>query len=242
MEAATSTQSSLDLRERGAPKNGSAQFLDRRLFMRLEVWGGCRDERALAAALQAGRFQGVLYQDLQNVRGVALLSWSENPEFFAGELREFLLKEPFAHLEPRPEFAMLGRTYSSGYEADLEDWLIHRPCRVVSDPSCPWAIWYPLRRTGAFNQLSGEEQGKILREHGAIGRTFGEAGFAHDIRLASFGLDQNDNDFVIGLVGRHLYPLSATVQAMRKTRQTSSFMEKMGPFFVGRVLWQSKTF
>jgi hypothetical protein len=26
---------------------------------------------------------------------------------------------------------------------------------------------------------------------------------------------------------------------MRRTRQTSEFMEKMGPFFVGRALWQS---
>jgi len=38
---------------------------------------------------------------------------------------------------------------------------------------------------------------------------------------------------VIGLVGRDLHPLSHLVQAMRKTRQTSEFIAKMGPFFVG---------
>ena len=54
--------------------------------------------------------------------------------------------------------------------------------------------------------------------------------------LASFGIDKGDNDFVIGLIGKELFPLSACIQAMRKTRQTSEFIEKMGPFFVGYVL------
>ena len=51
-------------------------------------------------------------------------------------------------------------------------------------------------------------------------------------------MDKNDNDFVIGLMGKELYPLSACIQAMRKTRQTSTYIEKMGPFFVGRAIWQ----
>ena len=42
--------------------------------------------------------------------------------------------------------------------------------------------------------------------------------------------------FVIGLVGRELHPLSHLVQAMRRTRQTSEFIAKMGPFFIGYVL------
>jgi chlorite dismutase len=77
-----------------------------------------------------------------------------------------------------------------------------------------------------------------MREHGAIGRSYGAANLAHDIRLACHGLDANDSEFVIGLVGQDLYPLSHVVQAMRSTRQTSEFMEKMGPFFVGKVAWR----
>ena len=229
----------LDLRERGAPKNGEPQHSDRRLYIQLAAWGGCRGAQALTAALKNSRIEGVLYADLYDPQGVALIVMSESPDFFVNELRDFLLKEPFAGLCPKPEFAMFGRTYSSGYEQDLEDWLIRRPRRVLGGPDCRWAIWYPLRRTGAFAQLPRDEQAQILKEHGTIGRAFGEAGLAHDIRLASFGLDRNDNDFVIGLIGSDLHPLSATVEAMRKTRQTSSFMEKMGPFFVGRALWQS---
>jgi len=41
---------------------------------------------------------------------------------------------------------------------------------------------------------------------------------------------------VIGIVGSELHPLSHLVQTMRKTKQTSEFIAKMGPFFVGRVL------
>jgi len=134
---------------------------------------------------------------------------------------------------------MIGRSYASGYEQDLDDWLLHRPRRTVLNSSWPWAIWYPLRRTGAFAKLAAQEQGAILREHGVIGRAYGEADLAHDIRLACHGLDSHDNDFLIGLVGRELQPLSHLVQAMRKTAQTSEYMASLGPFFVGHALWQS---
>ena len=94
----------------------------------------------------------------------------------------------------------------------------------------------PRKRTGAFSRLDPKEQGAILREHGTIGRQYGAQDLAHDIRLACHGLDTNDNDFVIGLIGSSLYPLSHVVQSMRKTKQTGEYMEHMGPFFVGRVI------
>ena len=49
----------------------------------------------------------------------------------------------------------------------------------------------------------------------------------------------HDNDFVIGLLGPDLFPLSAVVQEMRKTEQTSQFLDSLGPFFIGKVAWQS---
>ena len=122
---------------------------------------------------------------------------------------------------------------------DLEDWLLARPRRTVLDPVCRWGIWYPLRRAGTFARLTPQEQGAILKEHGTLGRAYGDAGLAHDVRLACHGLDTHDNDFVIGLVGRELHPLSHLVQAMRRTAQTSQYLASLGPFFVGHVLWQS---
>ena len=42
---------------------------------------------------------------------------------------------------------------------------------------------------------------------------------------------------IVGLVGKALFPLSAVVQSMRKTQQTALYLDRLGPFFVGRVLW-----
>ena len=107
------------------------------------------------------------------------------------------------------------------------------------NPLWKWGVWYPLRRSGKFAQLPDQEQRVILAEHGAVGMSFGAGDYAHDVRLACHGLDKEDNDFVVGLIGKDLYPLSAIVQVMRKTQQTALYLEKLGPFFVGRVVWQS---
>lgn len=229
----------LNLSERGGPRNGEPQFSDRRLFMQLLAFGQAQDPSKLAVTLESAGFEAVLYKDLNDPAGVALLTWSEEPDFFVTRLRPLLTEKPFANLAFKSEYTMLGRTYALGHEPDLEDWLVLKPRRTVLNREWPWAVWYPLRRKGAFSALPPEEQGPILSEHGRIGHAFGEAGYAQDIRLASFGLDARDNDFVIGLVGAELYPLSACVQHMRKTRQTSQYIASMGPFFVGRAFWQS---
>jgi len=230
----------LDIREKGGPKEGVPQVSDKRLFMQFLALGGCQSVADLCRALDKGSIEGVLYADVSDPHGVGLLTWSENPKHFVEQVRERLLKPPFAGLIPKPEYAMLGRTYASGHEPELEDWLINKPRRTVLNPLWDWAVWYPLRRTGAFHALPPEEQTSILREHGKIGHAFGEADFAHDVRLSCQGLDRSDNDFVIGLVGRDLHPLSACVQAMRKTKQTSQYIQSMGPFFIGRVVWRSR--
>jgi chlorite dismutase len=41
------------------------------------------------------------------------------------------------------------------------------------------------------------------------------------------------------LLGAQLHPLSAIVQEMRKTEQTSQYIDSLGPFFVGKTVWQS---
>jgi chlorite dismutase len=77
-------------------------------------------------------------------------------------------------------------------------------------------------------------------EHGKIGMAYVQHDLVHDVRLACHGLDAGDNDFLIGLIGRELAPLSKIVENMRKTRQTSLYLERLGPFFVGRAAWRSK--
>ena len=230
----------LDIREKGGIRNGVPQFSDRRLFMQLVAFGDAEDTSALVRALESARMPGVLYADASDPHGVGLLTWSDAPDFFVGRLRDFLKGGQFAGLTPKLEYSMLGRTYALGHEPDLDDWLFEKPKRTVTNRESPWAVWYPLRRLGAFSALPPEEQTPILREHGKIGHSFGDAGYAQDVRLACFGLDKNDNDFVIGLIGAELYPLSACVQAMRKTKQTSQYIQQMGPFFVGKAIWQGQ--
>ncbi|MGH9406719.1 MAG: chlorite dismutase family protein [Terriglobia bacterium] len=229
----------LDLREKGAVRNGERLVSESRLFMQVLAFGGARETAPLAGALGRAPFESVLYEDVSDPQGVAVLTWSRDPAMFAGDLRQFLRQPPFSELLPKPEYTMFGRTYALGHEPDLEAWLFEKPRQTALNPAWPWAVWYPLRRAGAFSRLTTEERTPILGEHGKIGHAFGEADFAHDIRLACFGLDRNDNDFVIGLVGKELYPLSACVEAMRKTQQTSQYIQNMGPFFAGRAAWQS---
>lgn len=230
--------SELDIREKGRDAAGNVITSDRRLYMQLLAFGDVADPAALIASLNASSLSGALYVDVNDPRGVALVTASEDANFFVNELRTFLAGSPFAACAPKPEFTMFGRTYAVGYEADLDHVLVNRPLSRLGDLAMPWAVWYPLRRKGSFEQLDAKEQREIMAEHGRIGAQFSAGGHGQDIRLACHGLDKNDNDFVIGLVGPELHPLSIMVQTMRKTRQTSEFLAELGPFFVGKAVWQ----
>jgi chlorite dismutase len=214
--------------------------LDRRLFMQFMAFGRAAETKIYAEALEQAGQSGVIYEDVNDPHGIGLLTFSEQPEDFLTRVRPLLRAQPFADLRPKPKFTMLGRTYAIGYEPDLERVLITRPIERVTNPELRWAVWYPVRRSGAFEGLSADEQRTILMEHGGIGRAWGEAGLAYDIRLTCHGLDRNDNDFVIGLLGHDLHPLSALVERMRKTVQTSQYLTNLGPFFVGRTAWQKR--
>jgi chlorite dismutase len=228
-----------DLSERGGMKDGKPQRSDARLFMQFLAFGGCPETAALADTLARAKIDGVLYEDVNDPRGVGLVTFSDTPAYFLDRVRPVLNEMPFAALAQKPEYTMLGRTYSIGYEPDLADVLLERPKRTVLNPQWMWAVWYPLRRSGRFTQLPPDEQRVMLAEHGAIGMAFGAGDYAHDVRLACQGLDKSDNDFIVGLIGKDLFPLSAVVQSMRKTQQTALYLERLGPFFVGRAVWQS---
>lgn len=228
----------LDLSEKGLLR-GEPISLNRRLFMKFTAFGRCRDPQAAVAALTAAGIEGTLYLDANDSQGIALMAPSEDPNDYVTKLRELFNAAPFTDLEHKPEFDMLGRSYSIGYEPDLVDTLLVKPKQKLLNPDFPWAVWYPLRRAKKFQTLPEEQQRKILAEHGSLARRFGSAGYAADIRLACHGLDRNDNDFIIGLVGPALFPLSAVVQDMRKTEQTAQYLESLGPFFVGKAIWQS---
>ncbi|NIX14334.1 MAG: hypothetical protein GWN11_00225 [Candidatus Dadabacteria bacterium] len=235
-----SGEQELDLSEKGRSKDGTVISLDKRLFMQFLAFGDCDDASSISKHLSSSGIQGVLYLDINDPFGIGLLTLSEDPDYFVTDLREILNTDPFMSLYIKEEYTMLGRTYSFGYEPDLEATLLIGPRKKVLDPDWKWAIWYPLQRKKEFERLSEDEQRAILGEHGKLGFKFGKAGYAKDIRLACHGIDKNDNDFVIGIIGKELHPLSACIEAMRKTKQTSQYLESLGPFFVGKAIWQSE--
>ena len=228
-----------DLVEHGAPVRGEPQTLETRLFLQLQVFTGCLDTASVVEAVRESGLEATVYANLNDPRGVGVLLMSEDATLFAEAGRALLTGPVFAALTPMPDFTMLGRTYSSGREADLADFLLDRVRRHVLNPDCPWGVWYPLRRFGAFNMLPRGDQGRILMEHGMVGRGYGDLGLAADVRLECHGLDRDDNEFVIGLIGPDLYPLSKLIKDMRSTVQTSQYIKDMGPFFVGRVIYQA---
>lgn len=231
----------IDVFEKGAKKDGVPQTLNDRLFMQLLVVTQDEatervDPAALCSAVEAAGIGAVVYDDLNDPRGYGVLTFSRDPADFITKTRPIFARPELSALRVRPEMTMIGRSYSTGYEPDLADTLLERPKRNVLNAELPWHVWYPLRRTGAFEQLEGRDKGGILREHATIGRAYGAQELANDVRLACHGLDTNDNEFVIGLVGKTLHPLSHLVQRMRGTKQTSQYIAKMGPFFVGHAL------
>jgi len=227
-----------DLRERGRQKDGTPIFSDRRLWIQFLAFGDCRDQDALKGALEAWGRPAALYADLNDPWGVGLVWMDEDPAYFTGKGRDWLNSSPFADLTFKPELTMTGRTYAVGYENDLNEVLVNRPKGRILDPTLPWAVWYPVKRAKAFEALPDETKHEIMMDHGDMGKRFGKAGLAHDIRLSCHGLDFNDNDFVIGVLAGDLTAASMVVQAMRKSLQTMHHLDGLGPFFTGRVVGQ----
>lgn len=227
-----------DLREKGRLKDGTVLYSERRLWIQFLAFGGCAQLGPLQKALETSPCPATLYADLNDPWGVGLVRMHEDPGFFTGEGRQWLVDSPFADLDPKPEFTMTGRTYAVGYESNLDEVLVDRPRTRLLDPALGWAIWYPVRRTKDFEALPEDRKHEVMMDHGGIGMKFGKANLGHDIRLACHGLDRNDNDFVIAVLAPELVNASLVIQAMRKSLQTMHHLDGLGPFFTGRVVGQ----
>lgn len=235
----------VDVNERGAKgPSGEPQVMNQRLFVQLLVFDCAAGTtpagqiERVAQELSQQQVGSVLYEDANAPRSIGVVTYGTDPALFVRKVRPAL--NAVGGLEQRIDYTMLGRTYSQGYEDNLQFWLIDRPKSVMENEAWPWAVWYPLRRSGAFAKLDAREQAGIMREHAQIGRAYGAQDLAHDVRLACHGLDAKDNEFIVGVIGKDLHPLSHVVQAMRKTRQTSEFIVQMGPFFVGYAAARTK--
>ena len=103
-------------------KGANGQSLDRRMFVQLLAFTGTTDTKPLIDALKKAKdVDAVLYADMNDAQGVGLMTLSETPDFFVTTLRDFLNNSPFKDLKPLPEFTMIGRTYSIGFEQRQAD-------------------------------------------------------------------------------------------------------------------------
>ncbi|MEM7014914.1 MAG: chlorite dismutase family protein, partial [Verrucomicrobiota bacterium] len=229
-----------DHRDFGMPnRQGIPQATDERLFLQLQVFTGVRDQDALVAEFKNRNAEGVIYADLNDPFGVGILLWNQDPAGLNKTARDLYRCPALESATMRPDFTMLGRTYAFGREDPVHHWLNKRPIEQSTRPDMPWAVWYPLRRKPGFYRLSPQDQMEMLREHGIIGHNYGAPGYAADIRLECFGMDANDNEFVLGLLSERLYWLSRLVKEMRGTQQTGEYMQSLGPFFVGETIYQN---
>ncbi|MFT5465305.1 MAG: aryl-alcohol dehydrogenase-like predicted oxidoreductase [Verrucomicrobiales bacterium] len=228
-----------DHRDFGMPSQGIPQAVDERLFLQLQVFTGVRDQQLLVDEFAVKRAEAVIYADLNDPFGVGILLWDQDPAQLNRKARELYRGNALTDATMKPEFTMLGRTYAFGREDPVHWWLNRRPIEQSTRADLPWAVWYPLKRKPEFYRLPPQKQGEMLREHGVIGHNYGSPGYATDIRLECFGMDANDNEFVLGLLSERLYWLSRLVKEMRGTQQTGEFMQSIGPFFVGETIYQN---
>ena len=192
-------------------------------------------------ALDGAGLTGAVYADVHDPRGIGVVLLDENPDVFVAGLRELFLKPPLASLRLRPEHALL---------SDLRLRLRAEPGRLAA-PATPARDPGRGRPLGRLVSLAPPGGLRLAAARGAGGHPASTATRSRPhlrrrgARLKTSGWPASDwtgtttTFFVIGLLGRDLHPLSACIQAMRSTRQTSQYMQHMGPFFVGRTLWQS---
>jgi hypothetical protein len=76
-----------DLSEKGGVKGGQPQRSDARLFMQLMAFGGCTDIKAASQHLAEGSVAGALYTDVNDPRGIAVLTLSRDPNDFVDVVR-----------------------------------------------------------------------------------------------------------------------------------------------------------
>ena len=135
-----------DLLEHGAPKAGIPQTLDARLFVQLQVFTGCSDAAVLVDPIRRSGLDAVLYADVNDPRGVGLLTMSEDPEIFTGPARALLAHPPFDRLTHRPELTMLPSEYFARHcviASDSDDDFVAPTIATVGADHVAWSSDFP---------------------------------------------------------------------------------------------------
>lgn len=162
-------------------RGGNGQTCEERLYVQLHVLDanssanlpGAREK--LKKQLETRDVSSVVYDDVNNPRSIGLLTWSTDPSHFVKVVNPILQMGGIGDvLTPRPRWTMFGKTYANGHEPSLVDFLIEKVPRNATRADAPYAVWYPMRRSGDFYMQSPEDQCRMLLHHAAIGKAFAE--------------------------------------------------------------------
>jgi hypothetical protein len=88
--------------------------------MQLLAFGGCSDSRAVAQHLSEAADVVVVYEDLNDPRGIAVVAVSEDPNVFLNHLRPRLATGVMAGLSLKPESRCSADVFAR-LRADLTD-------------------------------------------------------------------------------------------------------------------------
>ena len=121
-----------DISEKGRASDGSEIRSDRRLFVQFHAFTECADSRAAVEAVRASGVEAAVYENVNDPRGIGLVTFSDNAVHFVTAVRTLLAGDPFTAYVPQPEHTMFGRTYSIGYERDLEEIFMRATKGIVS--------------------------------------------------------------------------------------------------------------
>src|SRR5262249_59931256 len=73
-------ETTIDLREKGAARDGVPQTSDRRLFVQFLAFGDCDDTGAVARGLEGAGLAAAVYADLHDPRGIGVGGMGERPD------------------------------------------------------------------------------------------------------------------------------------------------------------------
>ncbi len=178
---------------------------------------------ALVAELATG---GIVLRGTYDVSGMRndadIMVWLHGPK--PDDLQQAVRKIRRTYL-----FAETTLVFSAmGVHRDAEFTKSHSPSFALGKEPQKWLCFYPFVRSYEWYLLDGEERGKMLRDHGLLGRDFPQV---QANTVASFAL--GDWEWLLGLEAPELIDLVDLMRHLRYTDARNHVREEI-PFYTGK--------
>ena len=191
-----------------------------------DVHSGRRSSTPLAARLATLDPLGVTLRGIYDVSGLRadadLMLWPHGavPESIQEAVRRIRDSREIAPHEPR--WSAMGVHREAEFAKD------HSPAFMRGVPPKRWLTVYPFIRSYDWYLLPEEDRGRMLRDHGVLGREFPQVSAN---TIAAFAL--GDYEWLLPLESDELIDL---VDMMRRLRYTEArlHVREETPFFTGR--------